>query len=433
MSGVLEQTLARAIKNKWIPQSDKQTLITRIQQMANKFGFDPNDFATFTHIESYGMNPAAWNGEKNKCAGIIQFCPNTNGGTTKTIGGKNYNTREILRMSAVQQMDLIEDYFEDVIPKSKRQNIDLGNLYFYVLYPGIGAKYASYSNTENIRRFVGQQASTFHNPDGSITKASVLNGIKKQAESNLNTTINPSQNIGVGGGADSNNTGLTSNNNSVFSGASFGTCSELFPIEFSLKEALHYAGCFSRQINPAMGSTSNLGFPTNEMQINGGSNYNIADFNPTVPICEGCLIFPFKKSVRITSPFCQRRISKRTGNVYYHSGTDYDGVLGDEVVAVADGTTITPAVTGGYNPGLVDIVHESLGNLVSRSAHIIPSVQPGTKVKQGDVIGKVGPYPSGGPHLHLELRKDKGIGGSARSEQECKTNFLDPALFCRKS
>jgi murein DD-endopeptidase MepM/ murein hydrolase activator NlpD/predicted chitinase len=213
-------------------------------------------------------------------------------------------------------------------------------------------------------------------------------------------------------------------------GISLGICSEVFPIEFSLKEALHYVGCFARAIGNPNGAASNLGYPANGMQVSGGSSFTIADFNPTVPICEGCLGFPLKGPGLITSPFCQRR-TKRV--VYYHSGTDYDGVLGDEVIAVADGTVVTPLVTGGYNPGQVDIVHEHLGNLLSRSAHIIPSVTPGTKVKKGDVIGKLGPYNNGAEHLHFELRKDKGAAGSARSVEECKSIFLDPALFCRKS
>lgn len=241
----------------------------------------------------------------------------------------------------------------------------------------------------------------------------------------------------AGGG--SSGTGAPSTANATGASAlgitsiSLGTCTEIFPIEFSLKEALHYVGCFSRQIANPMGGATNLGYSANGMQINGASHFNIADFNPSVPICDGCLGFPFKKDIRITSPFCQRRTSKSSGRVYYHSGTDYGGFEGEEVIAVADGTVVTPLVSGGYNPGLVDIVHEQLGNLVSRSAHIIPSVQPGTKVKQGDVIGKVGPYPSGGPHLHLELRKDKGAGGSAFSEAECLKTFLDPALFCKRS
>jgi len=247
----------------------------------------------------------------------------------------------------------------------------------------------------------------------------------------------PTRNGNNGGAASvgTNNTNFlnkfdSGGSNDGITSVSMGSCSEIFPIEFSLKEALHYAGCFSRQIGNAMGGNSNLGYSANGMQVNGASNYNIADFNPTVPICDGCLGYPFDHAVVITSPFCKRRV--KGGRVYYHSGTDFDEVEGAEVIAVADGTVVTPLVTGGYNPGLVDIVHEQLGNLLSRSAHIIPSVQPGTKVKKGDVIGKLGPYGNNAAHLHLELRKDKGAGGSAYSEQECKTKFLDPGLFCKR-
>lgn len=430
--GVLIQTLDRAISNNWIPAGDKQAIENRIKEMADKYGFDPDDFATFTHIESYGMNPRADKipGKNNSCVGIIQFCSDTNNIGTKTIGGRKVGIRSILELSVLQQLELVDQYFEEVIPKANRNRIDLGNLYLYVLYPGIGARYNSYSDNENLRRFVGQQASTFYNADGTITKASILKGVKKQAEINLNTTITASQNFGAGGGANGAASGLSSGGGGA-TGISLGTCSEIFPVEFSLKEALTYVGCFSRQILNPMGSSSNLGYPANGMQVNGGSTFTIADFNPTVPICEGCLIYPMKVKMSITSPFCKRRV--KNGRTYYHSGTDYDGVLGDEVIAAADGTVVTPLVSGGYHPGLVDIVHEQLGNLLSRSAHIIPSVQPGTKVKQGDVIGKLGPYNNGAEHLHFELRKDKGAGGSARSVEECTTIFLDPALYCRES
>lgn len=430
---VLEKTVDRAISKNWIPSSDREPVINKIKQLANKFGFDPDDFATFTHIESYGMNPKALN--SGGCAGIIQFCPDSGG--VKKIGGQTYNTRSIINLSILEQLNLVDGYFEGLIPPSSRSNIDLGNLYFWVLYPAIAAKWKTFPDNEDIKKYVGQQASVYYLPNGSMTKASVIAGVKSTAEKNLNIEINPSQNFGTGGS--SSGTGAPSTANATGAAAlgitsiSLGTCSEIFPIEFSLKEALHYAGCFSRQIANPMSGASNLGYSANGMKINGASHFNIADFDPGVPICDGCLGFPFKKDIRITSPFCQRRVSKSSGRVYYHSGTDYGGFEGEEVIAVADGTVVTPLVSGGYNPGLVDIVHEQLGNLVSRSAHIIPSVQPGSKVKQGDVIGKVGPYPSGGPHLHLELRKDKGAGGSAFSESECLKTFLDPALFCRRS
>ena len=213
-----------------------------------------------------------------------------------------------------------------------------------------------------------------------------------------------------------------------------GYCDTQFPKEFSVKESMTYTGCHTKIIGNAAGQPG-ISFPSNGMQVNGASAFSMADFNPNVPICQGCLAFPFDKPIRITAPFCQRRVSKTSGRVYYHSGTDYGAFQGEKVLAVADGVVVSPMLTGypsGYSPGFVDIIHENLGNLLSRYGHITPSVFPGQRVTQGQVVGIIGPYHRG-PHLHLELRKDKGAGASAYSIQECKTKFLDPGLFIRRN
>lgn len=435
----LQLTIDRAISKGWIPTSDGPKVSEKINALASKYGFNANDFAIFTHIESYGMNPKADKipGSNNSCVGVIQFCSNQGTPGVKTIGGRNYNIRSILNMSLLQQLDLVDDYFNDVIPPNHRNGMTLGKLYFFVLYPAIGQQYDSYSDDTDLRGKVGTQASDFYNANGTLTKASVVKGLIKRAQSNLNSPVEASA-----GGGQGTSTGTTSSVSTsaadlggpISTGASLGVCSELFPVHFTLEESLFYPGCFSRSVGNSMGGADNLSYPANGMSINGGSNFNISDFDPTVQICNGCLGFPFKKDIKITSPFCQRRISKTTGNVYYHSGTDYGASIGTEVIAVADGTVISPLIAGdGYGPGFVDIQHEKLGGLVSRSAHVIPKVRPGDKITQGDVIATIGNYPSGGPHLHLELRKDKGAGGSSKSVEECKTKFLDPALFCRKS
>lgn len=435
MGDVLNKTLDRAVSKGWVPANEVQSIKSKIEQLGSKYGFLADDFATVTHIESYGMNPRAWNGNSRRCAGVIQFCPDAGGdGQTKTIGGRRYNTVNIREMSLLEQLNLVDSYFNEVISPSQRNNIDLGNLYFYVLYPGIGARYRNFPNDKAINDLVGQQASTFYR-NGVMTKASVVDGVKRQAEINLGIDIAGGSGQ-PGNGSTSGNTDLSIGQNpGGLLGGILGTvgCTDIFPVEFSLEEAITYTGCFKKLSTAPMGGGS-LAYPSPGQRVTGATNFNISDFDPTVPICAGCLGYPFKTNIRITSPFCQRRTSRRSGRVYFHSGTDYGGREGQEVIAVADGTVISPLIGGsGYEPGFVDIQHEKLGGLVSRSAHIIPSVYPGDVVKQGDVIGKVGPYPSGGPHLHLELRKDKGAGGSAHSVQECKTKFLDPALFCRRN
>lgn len=309
----------------------------------------------------------------------------------------------------------------------------------------IGCRDGLFRRSHTLKRYCKNGTNDFYNGRRIVNGfvKSQANSVKTKSEKwlaqvpNLVNGAEPDlsatpTNTGATTGATNSSNSQSVNASSPGTDGSIGVCSELFPVAFTMEEALFYPGCFARDVGNPMGGNSNLGFSANGMGVNGATNFNISDFDPTVAICDGCLGFPFKRSIPTTSPFCQRRISKSSGNVYYHSGTDYGSPQGEEVIAVADGTVISPLIAGdGYNPGFVDIQHEKLGGLVSRSAHIIPSVRPGDKVKQGDVIGKVGPY-SRGPHLHLELRKDKGAGGSAYSIQECKTKFLDPALFCKK-
>lgn len=440
MGQILTKTVDRAIQKGWIPESDRSSVMQKIQNLGNKYGFRPDDFAIFTHVESFGMKPSAWN--SSQCAGIIQFCPSVRGSGIKRMGGRNYSTPGIRQMSVNQQLDLVDVYLNDVVPKSQRGSMSLDRLYFYVLFPAIGQGYNKYNDSFDLRTLssaLENQADKLYvggSKQNPMTKISVRNGLLNVARANLGNDV-ISEDAGITSEAfvadvDPNDTSQFGNFG-FQAGLINGNCDVEFPKEFTLKEALQYTGCASKIIGNAMG-VGGLGFPSNGMRVNGASNFTIADFNPSVPICAGCLGHPFKTQIRITAPFCQQRTSSRSGNVYYHSGTDYGGPQGIEVVAVADGIVASPLIRGnGYEPGFVDIMHDGLGNLLSRSAHIIPGVVPGQRVKRGDVIGKVGPYPPGGPHLHLELRKDRGAGGSAFSIQQCKTKFLDPAIFCRRS
>lgn len=101
MGQVLTDTVNRAVSKGWIPSGESQQVIQRIEQLGQKYGFRPDDFAIFSHIESEGLNPKIDNGLG--CYGIIQFCPD--GGGQKKIGGKSYVVSQIGQMSVLQQMD----------------------------------------------------------------------------------------------------------------------------------------------------------------------------------------------------------------------------------------------------------------------------------------------------------------------------------------
>jgi predicted chitinase len=192
-------------------------------------------------------------------------------------------------------------------------------------FTGVGlSKYIKNGNNDfyNARRIVN-----------GLDKASLLAGYSEKwlaqvpdlvngAEPDPNSLPTPSNSSGASSGGSSSSSSASGgiSGGTGLTAGSVGVCDSQFPIKYTLKEALTYLGCISREIGNPMGGSSSLAYSANGMKVNGGSSFNIADFNPTVPICEGCLAFPFARDIPITSPFCQRRKRRVT---YYHSGTDY--------------------------------------------------------------------------------------------------------------
>ncbi len=93
------------------------------------------------------------------------------------------------------------------------------------------------------------------------------------------------------------------------------------------------------------------------------------------------------------------------GHLATHTGIDFAGVPGTQVLAVADGIVSHAGPDGGYGR-LVEITH---GNgYVTRYAHNAKLlVQPGQTVKRGDAIALMGSTGrSTGTHLHFEVLRD---------------------------
>ena len=92
----------------------------------------------------------------------------------------------------------------------------------------------------------------------------------------------------------------------------------------------------------------------------------------------------------------------------FHAGIDFGAGYGSPIVAAADGQVVGASWAGGYGRQ-VRIAHE--GGLMTTYSHMSAMVaQPGTLIRQGQVIGYVGSSGlSTGPHLHFEVRS----GGQA--------------------
>ena len=450
----IQKVVDRAISKGWAPASDRTAILTRINQLSQKYGFTPDDFGIAACTESYGLNPQADNGQG--CVGIIQFCPNPRTPGVKTIGKKNYRLQQVKKFSLLKQLDLSDSYYDGIISKSARSNMPGVRLYFYILLPVIAHNFERYDPNQDLKtllrndprygqrvaRLLNGQAARFYVgqvQNANITINSVKQGLEIFAEKLLGEPVSFNGQPSINSSNTINGTGGVGLNQpfGITTGIITGSCNDAFPLKFSLKEAITYKGCPGK-ITPAVMGGNSLAYPAQGMRLNGAGSISLADYDPSVPVAPGSLGKPLNSPRMSLTPnrgmYGAQRV-RSSGGFYWHSGQDYGvvgGSLGTEVLAVADGIVVNNKLVSGYNPGTVEIVSPQLGNLFVRYGHIIPSVRIGQEVKTGDVIGKVGPYPSGGPHLHLELRKDKGKGFSAFSVQQLKSETINPALYCKR-
>ncbi|MBI1241019.1 MAG: peptidoglycan DD-metalloendopeptidase family protein [Nostoc sp. RI_552] len=138
-------------------------------------------------------------------------------------------------------------------------------------------------------------------------------------------------------------------------------------------------------------------------------NFPLASVLPQIPFTGTLahsnhrgMIFPLSIPARITSVFGWRT-HPITGDRRFHSGTDLGAPMGTPVVASAPGEVETANWLGGY--GLTVIINHPSAQQTLYGHLSELFVQPGQRVEQGTVIGRVGSTGnSTGPHLHFEVR-----------------------------
>ena len=119
------------------------------------------------------------------------------------------------------------------------------------------------------------------------------------------------------------------------------------------------------------------------------------------------LASPLPFEPRITSRFSYRRMHPVLGVRRPHQGVDYGAPTGTRVIAVANGTLVSAARSGGSG-NMVRLRHtngyETYYLHLSRFAQ---GLRPGARIAQGQTIGYVGSTGlATGPHLHFGVRKN---------------------------
>jgi murein DD-endopeptidase MepM/ murein hydrolase activator NlpD len=121
----------------------------------------------------------------------------------------------------------------------------------------------------------------------------------------------------------------------------------------------------------------------------------------------GTVLTDPKPDSRISSPFGTRRYYGRSTGGGFHNGIDYEGKVGEPILAAADGIINHQGWYYQYGR-TVKISHaDNFETLYAHMSRFEASVAPGSRVKKGDVIGYVGSTGrSTGPHLHFSVIVD---------------------------
>lgn len=125
-----------------------------------------------------------------------------------------------------------------------------------------------------------------------------------------------------------------------------------------------------------------------------------------LPMRDGFLKSPLKYS-RITSHYSKNRFHPILGYNRPHFGTDYAAPHGTPILSVADGV-VTEATRGGGNGNYVKIRHmKPYETQYLHMSRFAKGISPGTRVKQGEVIGYVGSTGlATGPHVCFRFWKN---------------------------
>jgi murein DD-endopeptidase MepM/ murein hydrolase activator NlpD len=114
---------------------------------------------------------------------------------------------------------------------------------------------------------------------------------------------------------------------------------------------------------------------------------------------------PLKFDPVVTSRFSRRRLHPILGEYRAHLGVDYRAPIGAPVVAVADGVVVGAGMRGGAGR-VVHLRHTN--GFETEYLHLSATlVRSGTRVRQGDVIGRVGATGlATGPHLDYRVKRN---------------------------
>ena len=156
-TGSLPQELVEALDTKL-----GEGFCAKLEQVAKNINCDPADLIGMMQSES-GINPSAYN-SNGGAIGLIQFMP----ATARSLGT---STQELLNMSAIEQLDYVEQYFSNWT-KGSDEKLTGGDLYTLCFLPAyLDREVLCSSSDSSTSKYYRANSVLDTDNDGSVTKA----------------------------------------------------------------------------------------------------------------------------------------------------------------------------------------------------------------------------------------------------------------------
>ena len=117
---------------------NNETFKEKLKQISSEIGISESSIIKLMKHES-GLDSSVKN--SIGCVGLIQFCPDNKGGSSKTINGKTYNLSD-LQNDLEQQLDAIKEFWSKGRRDGKIKNAK--DLYVYNFFPVAAGKSDDY-------------------------------------------------------------------------------------------------------------------------------------------------------------------------------------------------------------------------------------------------------------------------------------------------
>ena len=156
-----------------------QLQIDKVIEVCNNLGINPNWLLAVIYFETgKTFSPSKTNSIGS--VGLIQFTRDKAGVNYKTINGKRYLLSDLAKMSFVQQMEVVQEYYKEVIRSTKKVPGSFVDTYLLTFFPlAVGKSDDFVFQTKGLSASLIAKQNPIFAVNGVVTKSNVIKMFEK--------------------------------------------------------------------------------------------------------------------------------------------------------------------------------------------------------------------------------------------------------------